>query len=82
MTAQKKLTNLQRELLKTFSFDLPEEQLLEIRNLLANYFFEKASDEMDKLWDERGWSETTMREWSDEHLRTTSKAGSKSLSAR
>jgi len=73
MAAQHKLTNLQLELLKVFSFDLPEEQLLEIKKLLSNYFLEKARDEMDELWDERGWTQETMREWAHEHMRTSSK---------
>ena len=66
MTAQKKLTNLQLELLKIFRYDLSEEQLLEIRDMLSNYFLETARDEMDKLWEERGWSEETMQEWAND----------------
>jgi hypothetical protein len=31
---------------------------------------DKATDEMDRLWDENNWSEETMKEWSNEHLRT------------
>ena len=74
MTAQKKLTNLQLELLKVFSHELPEEQLLEIRQLLAKYFAQKVDEEMDSLWEERGWTEETMREWANEHLRSYKKA--------
>jgi len=70
MEAAKKLSNLQLELLKVFSFDLEEKQIIEIRDLLAKYFAEKATEEMDRLWDERGWSEQTIEEWSKEHMRT------------
>ena len=59
----KPLTNLQLELLKLYSFDLSEEQLLEVKRLLANYFADKATDEMDKLWEEKGWTDETMDEW-------------------
>lgn len=69
MTAQK-LTNLQLELLKVFSFELSDEQMLEIRSLLANYFAEKATEEADRLWDEQGWTEETMEKWANEHFRT------------
>jgi len=62
-----KLSNLQLELLKIFSTNLPDEQLLEIKEILANYFAEKATDEMDRLWDEKGWSNETMEEWLQEH---------------
>jgi hypothetical protein len=65
----KKLSNLQLELLKVFSYELSEEQLSEIRNLLANYFAEKASDQMDLLWEQNNWSEETMYEWGKEHMR-------------
>lgn len=64
------LTNLQLELLQTFKYDLSEQQLIEIRELLANYFADKATEEMDRLWDEKGWDEKTMEEWSNEHMRT------------
>ncbi len=69
MTAQK-LTNLQLELLKVFSFELSDEQMQEIRSLLANYFAEKATEEADRLWDEQGWTEETMEKWANEHFRT------------
>jgi len=59
----KPLTNLQTELLKIYSMGLKEEQLLEIKELLANYFADKATDAMDELWDKNNWSEETMNEW-------------------
>lgn len=59
----KPLTNLQLELLQLYSLDLSEAELLEIRRLIANYFAEKASDEMDKLWKENNWTNETMDEW-------------------
>jgi hypothetical protein len=66
----KKLTNLQIELLKLFTYDLGEEQLLEIKSLLANYFAQKASDRMDELWEENKWTAETMKQWGEEHMRT------------
>ncbi len=62
-TIDKPLTNLQLELLKLFSMNLPEEELLYIRRMLANYFAEKASNEMDRLWEENNWSNETMDKW-------------------
>jgi len=64
-----RLTNLQVELLKMFQYDLPENQLLDIKNMLAKYFAETARNEMDKLWESEGWSEETMQNWASEHLR-------------
>ena len=70
MEATKKLSNLQLELLRVFSFELSEEQLLEIRGLLADYFACKVSDEMDALFEANQWSEEKIEEWSQEHMRT------------
>lgn len=64
------LTNLQLEILQLFRYELDEKQLLEIRDLLARYFADRATEEMDRLWEERGWTEDTMEEWSEEHMRT------------
>lgn len=69
MQAQK-LTNLQLELLKVFSYQLDQQQLTDIKNLLANYFAQQATQEMDKLWDENNWDNNTMADWANEHLRT------------
>lgn len=64
------ITNLQRELMKVFSYDVTKEELEDIRDMLSNYFAERATREMDKLWDERGWSNDTMEGWLKEHKRT------------
>jgi hypothetical protein len=47
-------TNLQLELLKLYARQVPEQDLLEIRRLLAQYFMDKASDLADQIWDEKG----------------------------
>ena len=70
MEAVKGLTNLQLELLKIFSIPLQEEQIKEIKMLLSQYFADKATEEMDRLWDEKGWSQETMEEWANEHMRS------------
>ncbi len=57
------LTNLQLELLKLFSLELPEEDLIQIQRLIAKHFADKASDERDRLWEENGWSDETMVAW-------------------
>lgn len=64
------LTNLQLELLKVFSIELEESQLLDVRDMLTRYFAESAANEMDKLWEERGWTEETMQTWLNESKRT------------
>jgi hypothetical protein len=63
IAATHKFSNVQLELLRLYSSNIPDEVLLEMRDVLSRFFAEKASDEMDKLWDERDWSNDTMREW-------------------
>jgi hypothetical protein len=67
-----KLTNMQMELLKIFSEDMPDEQVVEIKLLLSNYFANKAMDEFDKLEKSNGWTKETYAKWTDEHWRTSS----------
>ncbi len=70
MEAAKSLSNLQLELLRVFNFDLSEEQLQEIRALLADYFANKVTSEIDALFEENEWGEDKIQEWSKEHMRT------------
>jgi hypothetical protein len=69
MEATGKLTNVQLELLKLFQYNLPDNQLNDIKEMLAKYFAKSASDEMDKLWDEKNWDENTIESWKNERLR-------------
>lgn len=66
----KPLTNLQVELLKSFNFEIDDEQLKEIKQLLLDYFAKKVSDGMDNLFDDNNWDDSKLDEWSNEHMRT------------
>lgn len=44
------ITSLQLELLKTFSRPIPDSQLLEIKQLLADYFARKVDEDVDALF--------------------------------
>jgi hypothetical protein len=55
--------------LKLFQYNLPENQLTEIKNILAKYFAQTATAEMDKLWKENNWNDDIMKEWASENLR-------------
>ena len=61
--ASQKLSNLQLELLKHYAMGVSEEELRDIKRMLAKYFMEKAMDEADKVWDERGYTNELMEEW-------------------
>jgi hypothetical protein len=64
------LTSLQLELLKTFSRPIPDEQALEIKQLLADYFARKIDEGVDALFAEKGWDGNTVEGWLRDHNRT------------
>ena len=57
MKSSRKLTNLQLELLQMFSFELTEEQLLEVQQMLIDYFADKVTTGMDQIFEQNNWSE-------------------------
>jgi len=63
MVLESPLSNVQLELMKMFSHDLNDDDLVSLKRTLANFFAEKASNEMDRLWDENDWSNQTMDNW-------------------
>ena len=46
--------NIQLELLKLFADNIPDEDLLAIKDLISRYFLEKAKNEADQIWEARG----------------------------
>jgi len=72
MTAEQKrpLSNLQLELLRLYSTDVSDSQLLEIKQMLADYFSQQIDEEMTMLWDKNRWDEGTIETWKNERLRT------------
>jgi Leucine-rich repeat (LRR) protein len=68
-----KLTDLQIELVKTFSIPMSEETVLEIKDMLSNYFLQKMDAELDKLTLENNWTDKTFEDWSNEHNRISKK---------
>lgn len=47
------LSNLQAELLKIFSMNLPEEVLIDLKKVIAVFLLERARDKADAIWDEK-----------------------------
>ncbi len=50
-------TNVQKELLKLYAREVSEKELLEIRQLLANYFAKTAIVNADKVWKKNEYDE-------------------------
>ena len=56
------LSNIQAELLKLFSADIPDAHLAELRKIMAKYLLEKARDKADDIWDEKGYTDKKIQE--------------------
>ena len=46
------------------------EQVNELRQVISNYYAQKATEEMDRLWENGEWSEEKNEDVLKEHLRT------------
>mgnify|MGYP006309621441 CR=1 FL=1 len=57
------LSNVQLELLKLYATDLSEEELLELKRLLARFFAEKAMRQADEIWEKKGLTDEDMDRW-------------------
>ena len=64
------LTNAQLEILKFFSRELSEEDLLAIKRLFVRYLAEKATRLADEVWDKKGWTNEDMKQFAQTHMRT------------
>ena len=60
------MTNTQLEILKMFAYDLPEEELLELKQALIRFFAQRIRKRASDIWKERNYSPHTMKEWLDE----------------
>ena len=60
------LSNIQQELLKLYSSDIAESDLLDIKRYLAKYFATKAISEADQIWEQKGYNNETMNNWLNE----------------
>ena len=66
MQVQAPLSNLQQELLKLYASNVSDADLLAIKRYLAKFFAEKAIAEADEIWDEKGYTNETMKNWLNE----------------
>lgn len=59
---QPPLSNIQSELLKLFTVDLPEHDLVELKKMIARYLLERARDQADEVWEKSGYSDERLLE--------------------
>ena len=58
-----RLSSLQLELLKVYSFDLSENELIEIKKILGKFFAERLSKMVDKAVEMKGISQLDIDNW-------------------
>ncbi len=55
--------SLQQEIIELYSTDLDYQELVSLKQILADFFARKVVDEADKLWDEQNLSDEMMESW-------------------
>ncbi len=62
------LSNVQLELLKLYSTNLSEKDLIALKNLLAKFYAERAIKTADQIWDQKKLSnkDKDMESWLNE----------------
>ena len=63
-------SNVQLELLKVFSHQVSDNDLLELRRLLVQFFSKKAVEAADDSWDKNGWNASDVDRLLNTKLRT------------
>ena len=63
------LNATQKEILNLFQYELPEENLLEIKDIISNYLAKELIESADSDWDSQGLSNEVMEQWKNEHNR-------------
>lgn len=72
--SSQKIDPMQLDLLEMFSSrQMTQEELRDIKLLIANYYAQKADEAMDNLFDEKGWNvQEKVKEWGSGHDRRQS----------
>lgn len=63
------LSNVQLELLKTFSHQLSESEILDLREILARFFAQRAIQIANEVWEEKGWGDEDVERMLDTKMR-------------
>ncbi len=61
---------IQLHLLEMFSYMDSQQELQEVQTILTNYYFDKIDRLGTQLAAQNGWTDETLQEMSEEHLRT------------
>ncbi len=65
-----KLNPVQLYLLELFSKEMSEKELIEIKELLMKYYQQKVDEELDAIWDNKGFTKESFNKATENlHLR-------------
>lgn len=67
----KGLTQFQIQMLELVSHVQSQQEMDDIRRILAQYFAKKAEEEIDRLWDDGVINDNVIESWKNEHMRTS-----------
>ncbi len=67
-------SNVQLELLKVFAHHVSDNDLMDLRQVLAAFFAKKATEAADVAWDKNGWTELDVERLLTTKLRTPYKS--------
>ena len=57
------LTNLQLELMKLYSTNLSDNDLNDLKDILATFYAGKAITQANEIWDKKGLTDADMESW-------------------
>ena len=63
ISSKQPLSNLQQQILKLYSAELPDEKLKEVSNLIANYLLQQSRNEADSIWLNNKYGEQQLNNW-------------------
>lgn len=70
MPPSTKLNPVQLHLLELFSGEMTEQELLDIKRLLVQYYSRKVDQELDEIWEKRQYAPASFQEATEDlHLR-------------
>ena len=69
MQTSTKISNLQYELLKLYSNNISESDLVEVKRILASYFAKKLDSAFDEFYESNKLTPETLQSWASEHNR-------------
>jgi hypothetical protein len=60
------LSNVQMELMKLYSTNLSDQELAELKDVLAKFYADKAISKANEIWDDKGLTDADMEKWLNE----------------